>query len=88
MTPEQRKQAFVAAVTRATQARLEDRARRHASCVAPGLGPPTLARRLRADRLPEGPELDAFADRLVDWALGLVPAAERPFVDDDLEAPR
>ncbi len=80
-----RKAHFVALVERATQARLEGMQRRHACCVAPGLGAPALARLWRAERLPADAELDALAERLSDWALGLVPPEPRPYAPEDLE---
>ncbi len=85
MSPEERKRELVAMVARVTEQRLSAQTRRHACCVAPGLGPGMLAKKLRADRLPDGPELSALAERLVDWALGLEPGAPRPFSAGDLE---
>jgi hypothetical protein len=85
MDPEQRRRAFVALVESETARRLAETERRHASCVASGLGPPLLARRFRAERLPDEPELAFLATRLVDWALGLTPGAPRPFEDADLD---
>lgn len=85
MTPDERKRALLARVESATQERLSAQARRHACCVAPGLGPVALAKKLRAERLPDEPELSVFAERLVDWALGLSPGAPRPYADADLE---
>lgn len=80
----ERKDRFVALVERATGERLEEMARRHTSCVAPGLGPVLLAQRFRADRLPDGAALESLAVALTEWALGLRPGAPRPFADDDL----
>ena len=80
-----RKARFIALVERATQARLESMERRHACCVAPGLGAPALARLWRAERLPADAALEALAERLADWALGLAPAEPRPYSAEDLE---
>lgn len=85
MSPAERKRELVALVESVTEARLSAQTRRHACCVAPGLGPVMLAKKLRADRLPEERELRRFAEQLVDWALGLAPGAPRPFADGDLE---
>ena len=85
MDPDARKRELVALVAAATERRLAEQARRHACCVAPGLGPVLLAKKLRADRLPDGSDLPLFAERLVDWALGLTPGVPRPFADGDLE---
>lgn len=80
-----RKARFVALVERATQQRLESMQRRHACCVAPGLGATALARLWRADRLPGDAELEALAERLADWALGIAPPEPRPYAQEDLE---
>lgn len=82
--PSERKTRFVALVERITAERLAEMARRHTSCVAPGLGPVLLARRLRPERLPDDAALETFAIELTDWALGLSPGAARPYDDDDL----
>jgi hypothetical protein len=75
---------FVALVEHATTQRLAELERRHACCVAPGLGPVLLARRFRADRLPDGEALEVLAVALCEWALGLRPGSPRPYADDDL----
>lgn len=80
-----RKERFVELVEQTTQAELERLPKKHAACVAPGLGPVALARLWREDRLPEPPALDELARRLVVWALGLDPEAQRPYTSDDIE---
>lgn len=84
MSAEHRKRELVALVLELTQERLHRSERRHASCVAPGVGPLALAQKLRADRLPPDAELRSFATRLVEWALG-VDGATKPYLEDDLE---
>lgn len=82
---ETRKTLFVAMVERLTAARLADRTRKHTSCVNQAVGPAALARMFRSERLPVNDmELEAFAARLTDWALGLSPAENCPYAPDDL----
>ncbi|MFO0565553.1 MAG: hypothetical protein U0263_07815 [Polyangiaceae bacterium] len=80
----ERKREFVRCVAAATQRLLEAEARRTNACVAPHLGPPLLARRFRAERLPGDAELAGFAERFARWVLGLAAAEERPYSEDDL----
>lgn len=82
---DRRKARFVRLVDLATERRLAEVDRRHNACVAPGLGPKLLARRFRPDALPGDDALEAFAERLVDWALGFSPAEPRPYSPRDLE---
>jgi len=80
-----RKERFVALVEAFTHQLLAAQPRRHASCVAPALGPSALARAFRPDRLPtDERDLTELAERLARWTLGLAPDAERPYSDADI----
>jgi hypothetical protein len=86
MTSDQKKRELVRHVARLTELRLAEQQRKHQCSISPSLGPMVVAQRLRAERLPDGDQLEALAARLVDWALGLAPGAARPFSDADLDS--